>query len=195
MNPVSIAMLTICGLEDLQAHSCRGITHVLSILDPGWPDPEAFLTYNPHRRAILHFHDAIEPAPNVRLPEIGHVEAILDFGRSLAEDAAERGDRHLLVRCHMGVSRSTAAMAILLAQARPEENEDSVFGRLLEVRPQAWPNSRIIGFADGLLGRGGRLTSALARLYGRQLFKSPQLVDVMHRIGRGREVDMARGGS
>ena len=62
MQPVSISLLTICGLEELELHSARSVTHVLSILDPEWPDPEAFLGYDPHHRTILRFHDAIEPA-------------------------------------------------------------------------------------------------------------------------------------
>ena len=190
MKPISISLLTVCGLDDLELHRAAGVTHVLSILDPQWPDPEAFLAYAPHHRTILHFHDAIEPAPNITLPDVGHVEAVLAFGRSLTDDT-ERSNGHLLIHCHMGVSRSTAAMAILLAQVDPEGDEDQVFERLLRIRPKAWPNSRMIGLADHLLGRSGRLTSALARLYGRQLSRRPELADTMRRIGRGREVEMA----
>ena len=94
----------------------------------------------------------------------------------------------------MGVSRSTAAMAIVLAQIHPDRDEDDLFERLLTIRPQAWPNSRMIGFADHLLGRGGRLTSALGKLYQRQLSRRPELADTMRRIGRGREVEMASVG-
>ena len=43
MMPVSISLLTICGLEELEQHRARGVTHVLSILDPDWPDPQALL--------------------------------------------------------------------------------------------------------------------------------------------------------
>ena len=35
--------------------------------------------------------------------------------------------------------------------------------------PQAWPNSRMIGMADDLLGRGGRLVAALRRHYTAQM--------------------------
>jgi predicted protein tyrosine phosphatase len=37
---------------------------------------------------------------------------------------------HLLVHCHAGVSRSTAAMATLLAEARPDWDEHSVFAHI-----------------------------------------------------------------
>ncbi len=191
MQPVSISLLTICGLEELESHSARAVTHVLSILDPEWPDPEAFAAYDPHHRTILRFHDAIEPGRNVVLPQIGHVEAILGFGRALGHDADERQDGHLLIHCHAGISRSTAAMAMILAQAHPGEDDDRLFRRLAEIRPQAWPNSMMIGFADDLLRRHGRMTAALRRLYARQLAARPHLADTMRGIGRGREVDMA----
>ena len=70
MQPASISLLTICGLEELESHSTRAVTHVLSILDPEWPDPEAFTAYDPHHRTILRFHDAIEPGRNVVLPQL-----------------------------------------------------------------------------------------------------------------------------
>jgi predicted protein tyrosine phosphatase len=192
MKPVSISLLTICGLEELEHHSARSVTHVLSILDPEWPDPQAFAGYDPHHRTILRFHDAIEPVPGVILPQLGHVEAILGFGRALGHDAEARDEGHLLVHCHAGISRSTAATAMILAQVYPDEDEEGIFRRLQEIRPQAWPNSIMVGFADELLGRRGRMVEAMRRLYARQLAARPHLADTMRGIGRGREVEMAR---
>src|SRR3954466_5506224 len=131
MNPVFVSLLTVCGLDELAEHSMRGVTHVLSILDPDWPEPDAFRAYDPHHRTTLQFHDVIEPAPGLILPDVHHVEAIFSFGYSLARDAG-RGEGHLLVHCHMGISRSTAAMLVLLAQAHPQEDADRLFERLCE---------------------------------------------------------------
>ena len=191
MTPVSISLLTICGLEELEQHRTRGVTHVLSILDPDWADPQAFLAFDPHHRTILRFHDVIEPGPGLQQPQAGHVEAVLGFGQAFAQDAAERGEGHLLVHCHMGISRSTAAMATLMAQAHPSEDEDRILARLKEIRPQAWPNLRMMEFADELLGRRGRLVSALGRLYKQQLAERPRLADAMRRLGRSREIELA----
>jgi predicted protein tyrosine phosphatase len=91
----------------------------------------------------------------------------------------------------MGISRSTAAMAMLLAQAYPEDDEGAIMRRLTTIRPPAWPNSRMMAFADELLGRGGKLLTAVRRLHGRQLAARPHLADTMRRLGRGREVDEA----
>src|SRR5215212_2654380 len=192
MNSVFVSLLTICGLDELASHSTQGVTHVLSILDPDWPEPVAFRAYDPHHRTTQQFHDVIEPAPGLILPDVHHVEAIFSFGYSLARDAA-RGEGHLLVHCHMGISRSTAAMLMLLAQAHPQADEDGLFERLHEIRPQAWPNSRMIAFADERLGREGRLTAALGRHYARQIAIKPGVAEPMRRAGRGREVDMGLG--
>ena len=186
------SLLTICGLEELSHHSARGVTHVLSILDPDWAEPTDFGTYAPHHRTTLRFHDAIEPAPNTMLPRCDHVEEILRFGGFLTKKADRAEDAHLLVHCHMGISRSTAAMAILMAQSNPHETEEKIFAQLLSLRPQAWPNSLMVEFADTLLGRQGRLLSALADLYAQQLAKRPETEHFMRTHGRSREVDLAR---
>ncbi len=191
MQPISIQMLTICGISELPDQRDRSVTHVLSILDPEHPDPEAFGAYHPHHRTILRFHDIINPIEGMILPEPEHVAAVLRFGKEIAAGSAERSEGHLLVHCHMGISRSTAAMLTLLAQTYPEENEDRLFERLTEIRPQAWPNSLMIGFADDLLSRNGRLTGALRRHYGHQLRRMPRYAQLMHDLGRSREVEMA----
>jgi predicted protein tyrosine phosphatase len=191
LPPTSI--LTICGVEELGHHSARGVTHVLSILDPDWSEPEIFGAYDPHHRTTLRFHDAIEPGPGLMLPQPEHVEAILEFGRSLTAEAIAREKPHLLVHCHMGVSRSTAAMAMLMAQSNPEDSEEQLFAQLLELRPQAWPNSLMVEFADEILGRRGRLLTALGRLYSQQLATRPHMMEhFLQTPGRRREIEMAR---
>lgn len=190
MPSIPVSLLTICGLSELDLHRTRAVTHVLSILDPEWPDPEPFRAYDPHHRTTLRFHDVIEPGSGLILPRREHLERIVAFGEIVATDAVERTDPHLLVHCHMGISRSTAAMATLLAQAHPNADEDDIFSRIVEIRPQAWPNSLMIGFADALLERRGRFTAALARHYARQLARRPQTGREMRSLGRGREVEM-----
>jgi predicted protein tyrosine phosphatase len=188
MKPFAFSALTVCGLDELDSHSERGVTHVLSILDPEWPEPEAFEDFDPHARVTFRFHDAIEPELGVVLPQKSDVNAILAFSR-------DAGDvNHLLIHCHAGISRSTAAMLMILAQAHPHEKEDAVVDRLLEIRPQAWPNSRMIGFADELLGRDGRLSAAVARIYARRLKIEPELAQTMRRLNRAREVEYGLAG-
>ena len=185
MKPPSFSALTICGLDELDYHSSRGVTHVLSILDPDLPEPAAFWAFDPHFRATLHFHDAIDPAPEIVLPQIADVEAILTFGHEMSGDVC-----HPLIHCHAGISRSTAAMAMILAQTFPHEDENVIVERLVQIRPQAWPNSLMIGFADELLGRNGRLTAAVNKIYARRMAARPDLADAMRRLERAREVEL-----
>jgi len=155
--------LTICGLGELCSYQASAVTHVLSILDPGYPEPEDFSGYGPHRRLTLRFHDIIEPVPGQIVPRADHIEELLRFGQDLARDPSDPLD-HLLVHCHAGISRSTAAMGLILAQAHPERSADEIFAEVVALRPQAWPNSLMIALGDDLLGRGGRLRDGLRRL-------------------------------
>lgn len=191
MKPVAIALLTVCGIEELAEHEARQVTHVLSIINPDEPDPTAFLRYAPHHRTTLRFHDALEPAVDVVLPEPSHVAKILAFGRELAASAVERQDGHLLVHCHIGISRSTAALSILMAETYPDQPADALLGHVLEMRPKAWPNLRMIEFADEQLRRAGALIKAAGRVYRHQVRTRAGIADFMRRHGRGREVDMA----
>ena len=150
---------TVCGLEELAGHGARGVSHVLSLLDPGTPEPEAFSAYGAHARTTLRFHDCLGPGAGLVPPEPGHVEAILEFGRGLD------GAAHLLVHCHYGLSRSTAALLILFAGAEPGTPADLLAERLHALREPAWPNARMIGFADRMLGREGSLSEAVRRLH------------------------------
>jgi predicted protein tyrosine phosphatase len=191
MKPIAISLLTVCGIAELAEHEARKVTHALSIIDPDEPDPAAFLRYAPHHRTVLRFHDAIEPAPGVVLPEASHVAEILAFGRDLAASAGDRQDGHLLVHCHAGISRSTAALTMLLAQLYPDQSADALLARVLDMRPKAWPNLRMIEFADEQLERRGELVRAAGRIYRHQVQIRDHIADFMRRHGRGREVDMA----
>ncbi|WP_428390746.1 tyrosine phosphatase family protein [Lichenicoccus sp.] len=188
--PTSFSM-TICGIEELAGHNQAGFTHVLSILDPQWPVPEAFGAYGEHERLELRFDDIIEETPGMIAPQASDVRALLDFGRDLM---AEPG-ANLLVHCHAGVSRSTASMLLILAQARPDLGAEAVAAEILRIRAKAWPNLRIVELGDAALGRGGTLASAVIGLYREQLARRPELGEFMTEAGRAREVALAGGAS
>jgi predicted protein tyrosine phosphatase len=82
-------------------------------------------------------------------------------------------------------------MAILMARRAPPGGEHDLFERLVRVRPQAWPNSRMVAFGDGLLGRGGRLVQALRDHYRRQAVALPDMVEGIRHSGREAEVPEA----
>ncbi len=181
--------MTICGIEELGGHAASGVTHVLSILDPEYPVPEAFGQYGEHARLERRFHDIIDPTPAMILPSPEDVAAILDFGRDMAAEALPAT---LLVHCHAGISRSTASMVLLLARAMPDVPASAIMAQIHGLREKAWPNLRLIELGDAALGRGGSLVTQAFALYRLQIEKRPHIAALMEEGGRAREVAGAR---
>jgi len=179
--------ITVCGIDELPEHGAIGVTHVLSILDPAWPVPDAFGTFGEHERLELRFHDVIEDAPDMLPPTEAQVAQVLAFGRTLLDEPA--GAAHLLVHCHAGISRSTASMILIVAQARPDLPALAITQEILRIRPKAWPNLRIIEIGDAMLGRGGEIVAAVATIYQHQLAVRPELLQFMTDGNRQREVE------
>jgi predicted protein tyrosine phosphatase len=180
---------TICGIAELEAHSAIGISHVLSILDPPAPEPPAFGAYGEHARLELRFDDVIEDRAGFATPDAGHIAKILAFGRSLRDESC--GATHLLVHCHAGISRSSAALTLILAQDRPKVPADEILAEVLQMRDKAWPNLRMIELGDAALDRGGALVAAVPAIYHFQLGRRPHLEQYFINEGRRREVDLA----
>lgn len=176
--------LSICGVRELPDFATRGVSHVLSILDPYTPTPAAFAAFRPHRRQDMRFHDAIAGDDlNMPLPQDDDVAAVLAFGRSLAREKVD----HLLVHCFAGVSRSTASAVMLMAQDNPGR-EAECFAVLHDIRPKCWPNSVMIGIADRLLGRKGRLIEAMRGHHREVAGRHPDVVELIRSVGRNHEV-------
>ncbi|ACE90449.1 hypothetical conserved protein [Rhizobium etli CIAT 652] len=80
--------------------------------------------------------------------------------------ASWRQETPLLIHCWMGVSRSPAAALIAALSLAPDQSEEGLARRLRAASPFATPNTRLIEIGDALLGRGGRLVTAV-RAIGR----------------------------
>lgn len=187
MNSIVPFRISICGIAELSGHCETGVSHVLSILDPEYPVPEAFGSFGEHEKLELRFHDIIEDEPGMLPPHMWHVESVLAFGRDLMAEPPPTA--HLLVHCHAGVSRSTASMTLIMAQALPHVPGARILEEILRIRPQAWPNLRILEMGDEKLGRGGDLVRAVAPVYRTQLDQGRHTAFEMRAGGRGREVD------
>ncbi len=180
---------TVCGIDELESFSATRTSHVLSILDPDWPVPEAFGQFGEHEKLELRFHDVIEETPGQRAPQPEHVEALLAFGRDLMAEPPQ--DAHLLVHCHAGISRSTASMALILAQSLPQVPAAEILEEVARIREKAWPNLRMIELGDAMLGRAGTLVTAAHAVYRRQLERRTFLWEFMGNAGRQRELATA----
>jgi predicted protein tyrosine phosphatase len=108
---------------------------------------------------------------------------VLEFG----ERVHGQPGSHVLVHCHAGVSRSTAAAAILMCQHAPGK-EEAAFLKLLELRKHGWPNTRMVEFADTLLKRDGAMLRGLSAYRRALLEAKPHLSEIVRNIGRGHEL-------
>lgn len=178
--------VTVCGIEELSDFAAAGVTHVLSILDPGRAEPESFGAYGEHQRLELRFHDVIEETAGQRAPSEIDVARILAFGRDLVDEPDGVG--HLLVHCHAGISRSTAALTMILAQANPSRPAAQAMAAVADIRAKAWPNLRMIEIADEMLERRGELVAAVRRRHRAYGEAHPEILEYMFANGRSREV-------
>ncbi|WP_284946868.1 tyrosine phosphatase family protein [Acidisoma cladoniae] len=181
--------ITVCGIEELDGHGALGASHVLSILDPDHPVPEAFGTFGEHEKLELRFDDIVDETPGKLAPQAAHVEQLLAFGRNLMTEPKSRA--HLLVHCHAGISRSTASMALILAQAMPDLSAEGILAMVHGIREKAWPNIRLMEVGDASLGRQGTLVAATSALHRLQMERRPHIAAFMEDCGRAREISAA----
>lgn len=107
---------------------------------------------------FLGFNDIVEPMAGMIVPSAEHVENLLAFVGDW--DRA----KPILIHCFAGISRSTAAAYITALALNPALDEQRLAELLRERAPSATPNSRLIGIADDMLGRKGRMTRAIANI-------------------------------
>jgi len=134
-----------------QSHAALRPQRVLGLLSPG--QDEAPLIVPRVDRLELRFNDIPGPQAGLVPPSKDDVGAILDFGRSIDS---------LLIYCFAGISRSTAAAFAIACQAHQSHDERAIACALRRLSPSATPNPLMIALADEALGRGGRMTSAIA---------------------------------
>jgi len=181
--PLTFYPLTIAGLEELEAMAGDGVSHAISLLDPGIELPETVERLGHRWHRLLRMHDEVDelgPRPG---PARADVEALLAAGEELAGQTVA----HLLVHCHMGISRSTAAAAILMAQNNPGR-EEKIFAEIARIRQPAWPNSRMLRLADEVNGGATRLAEAAKTLYADMAAAYPEFAEALRASPRAHEV-------
>ena len=106
---------------------CRSSTPT----SPGRP-PSTAISAIEHE--LIRFDDVVAEYPGFEACTPAHIVKVLEFG----ERVHARPDSHVLVHCHAGISRSTAAAAILMCQHAPGQ-EEAAFLKLLGLRKPAGP--------------------------------------------------------
>jgi predicted protein tyrosine phosphatase len=83
--------------------------------------------------------------PN-KLPQRVHIDKLINFLQNLVKSEKKY---NLGINCHAGMCRSTAAG--IIAWCLQGCNTRDALQRIIDVRPIAWPNQRILSFAQELL--------------------------------------------
>ena len=91
-------------------------------------------------------------------PHEQHVGDLLRFVR-----AWDRG-APMVVHCYAGISRSTAGAFVTICALNPRRDEAAIARALRDASPTAMPNIRIVSIADHLLGREGRMITAIGSM-------------------------------
>ena len=148
--------LAVCPMAELDAEVARlGPAAVVSLLGPGQPLPP-IATDAP--RLVLRFNDIAAPAPDLAAPTEAMIERLLAFAAAVSRDEI------LLIHCWMGISRGPAAAFVLACAAAPAGSEAEIASRLRRASPSATPNPFLVRLADQTLGRGGRMSAAVAEI-------------------------------
>src|SRR3546814_17904131 len=109
--------ITVCGVEELYGHCDVGVSHVLSMLDPGTPQPDAFGAFGEHARLEMRFHDLREAEARRPGPQADNVARQLAFGRDILAPLAAA--EPLLVPLGAGASVPAASFPTPLLTPPP----------------------------------------------------------------------------
>ncbi|MDE2228757.1 MAG: dual specificity protein phosphatase family protein [Alphaproteobacteria bacterium] len=147
-------MIALSGLAGVKNALCDfQPVKLVSLLDaPLMPATPDLIKQENHLK--LELNDISDPTEGLILPNEEHVDRLLAFGKNWTPPS-----ERLLIHCWAGVSRSPAALLILLVQKNPGREADMVM--LVRSRaPHIRPNPRLIELGDRALGCQNRLTSA-----------------------------------
>lgn len=151
-------MIHVCSLARLYATveetRARHVVTLLRLSDRvQWP---AHIV--PDNHLILAVDDIVEAAEGYTAPAEEHVGRLIEF--------AGQWDRKtpMVVHCFAGISRSTGAAFAAACALNPKRDESEIARAIRDASPTAQPNARIVGIADRLLKRNGRMLAAIEAL-------------------------------
>jgi predicted protein tyrosine phosphatase len=113
---------------------------------------------DPQRHLFIGMSDISEPLDGHILPAEQHVRKLIDFAKSWNRNEP------LVIHCHAGVSRSTAAAFIIACALAPSRPETEIADAIRRASHTATPNRRMVAIADAMLKRAGRMIAAVERI-------------------------------
>jgi predicted protein tyrosine phosphatase len=148
-------MIHVCSLARLhETVEDTGARHIVSLIgdEANVQRPAAVA---PENHLCLRLHDISMPLDGYIMPGEEQIADLIRFVRGW--------DRRtpLVVHCYMGISRSTASAYASVCALNPHRAEHDIARALRHASPTATPNIRIVSLADNLLGRNGRMITAI----------------------------------
>ncbi len=146
--------MMVCGVAEVPEMLVYAPKRMVSLLDPGLaidslPGVED--------RLALSMLDISNPSVDrTDAPSSDHVRRLLAFG----DQAEFQTQKMTLICCRAGVSRSTAAALILVAQRYGADYLPKAVEWLLSMRPEADPNTRLLMLGDQMMNLPGALMRA-----------------------------------
>jgi predicted protein tyrosine phosphatase len=162
-KPMPNARLVICAANQVDQHQDHGITHLLTVANPGSNvvRPAWFAGSS----LVLFFGDVVSADDaaryNTRAPTTDDLRQAVDFAAAAWSSNAGA----LLVHCDYGASRSPGVAYVALASWLGPGAEARALMLVEALRPEAVPNQLVVALGDALLGRNGALMAPLNKLY------------------------------
>jgi len=148
-------MIHVCSLARLHDTVREtGARHVVTLIkDISLVHRPATIAAENH--LLLDMDDITDHIEGYVAPAEEHVGDLLRFVRAWPREAP------LVVHCYAGISRSTAGAFVTACALNPQRNEVTIARALRDASPTATPNIRIVSLADRMLGRHGRMVTAI----------------------------------
>ncbi len=148
--------LHVCPLSRLpETVAACGASHLVTLATLG-STVERPAAIRPEHHLRVGFSDIVAPLEGHLPPGEAHVRSVLDFVSVWPRE------RPMVIHCYAGISRSTAAAYAVACALRPSVDEADLAQELRRLAPSATPNRLLVEIADRLLGRGGRMSAAIA---------------------------------
>ncbi|MFT3723805.1 MAG: hypothetical protein QM773_09480 [Hyphomonadaceae bacterium] len=132
-------------------------SRIVSLLSPYDSFPE-FKGLGKDLHLQVAIHDITQDVGEWQAPASSDAERVIRFVEGWDRSAP------LLIHCWAGISRSTASAFITACVHNPKADEEEIAWAIRNASPTAYPNARLVGHADALLGRGGRMTRAIEKI-------------------------------
>ena len=148
-------MIHVCSLARL--HNTVATTrasHIVTLLRT------IDLVERPHGIAannhlILGMDDIAAPIDGFTHPAEEHVVELIEFVQAWDRSAP------LVMHCYAGISRSTAGAFITACALNPQRDEAAIAQFIRHASATAMPNPMLVGHADRILKRNGRMIRAV----------------------------------